>query len=356
MHKKIKILKHLSLFIPIIFTFLFLEIFFRYSKLTPELSEYKMFSPDSTLPYVGKPNAFIAGINPTNEFKYHYKHNSLGFRDREHNLINDSAKIILGLGDSFLYGAGVSMDSSILETTEEILSKSFSVEVYKHGLSRYYPELYKIYFKTKGYKLNPDLLVISVLPNDIKDTYIGSEKIKVNKDGYMVSFSSGIFGEITTNLYLKSHFFRFVIHRISKLMDSINTPKTYEIFIANGSYENAWLNFERDLKDISDFAISKDVELLILAIPQALTLSWLQKKASPWEKEQDYFFKRVSKFCKNHDIKFLSAKEGLTIAKEKKIRLYYPKDGHCTPIAYRLIGESLSDYILNTHPDWLKDK
>ena len=92
-----------------------MEIFFRNSKLTPTLTENKMFSPDSVLPYVGKPNKVFIGTNPTNEFNYHYKHNSLGFRDHEHNLTNDSTIIILGLGDSFLYGAGVSMDSSIIE-------------------------------------------------------------------------------------------------------------------------------------------------------------------------------------------------------------------------------------------------
>ena len=166
-----------------------------------------MFSPDSLLPYVGKANEVFIGTNSTNEFKYHYRHNSLGFRDREHILTNDSTKIILGLGDSFLYGTGAPLDSSILGITEKVLNKSFKVEVFKHGMPRYYPELYKIYFKARGYKLNPDLLVISVLPNDIYDTYVGSEKIKVNKDGYMVSFSSPIFGEIISNLYLKSHFY-----------------------------------------------------------------------------------------------------------------------------------------------------
>ena len=305
-----------------------------------------MFSPDSVLPYVGKPNKVFIGTNPTNEFNYHYKHNSLGFRDHEHNLTNDSTIIILGLGDSFLYGAGVSMDSSILGTTEKILSNSFSVEVFKDGMSRYYPELYNIYFKTKGYKLNPDLLIISVLPNDIKDTYVGSEKIKVNKDGYMMPFYSGIFGEITSKLYLKSHFFRFIIYRTSRIIDMINMPKFNEIYIENGAYENAWLSFENDLKDISDFAISKDVEVLILGIPQA----------PPWEKRHDYFFKRVSKFCKNNDIKFLSAKECLLIAHKKNMSLYYTRDLHCKPIAYRTIGETLSKYIMKTFHALYKDK
>lgn len=335
------------LIVSITATFFLLELFFRHSKLTPILSENKMFSPDSILPYVGKVNEVFSGTNSTNEFKYHYSHNAFGFRDHDHELLNcDTTKIILGLGDSFLYGVGVSMDSSILGTTEKILNNSFSVEVFKHGMPRYYPELYKIYFKSRGYKLKPDLLVVSVLPNDIKDTYVGSEKIKVNKDGYMVSFSSGLFGEIISKLYLESHFFRFIIYRVSRITEMIYKPNPNEIYKENGAYENAWLNFENDLKEISDFAISKDIEMLILGIPQAL----------PWKTTQDYFFKRVSKFCKRNNIKFLSTRESLVIAHKKKINLYYPKDGHCKPIAYKLIGETLSNYILNSFPEWRKKR
>ena len=295
---------------PILILFCFLELFFRYSSLTPVLTENTMFIEDDILPYLMKPNETFEGRNATDEFNFHYELNSLGFRDYEHTnnyKKNKDTYRILGLGDSFMYGTGCSMDSSILGALEKKINTNIKCEIFKHGISRYHPDLYVKYIKSYGLKLKPDMIIVGLLPNDILDTYIGSDGISVNNSGYLISEKSRIFGETGVFLYINSHFFRYIITKISNILKP-----------------------ENNLLEISEISKTYDIELLLVAIPQA----------PPWNEETNYFFKRIQKLCKINKLKYLSTLETLKKVKNKE-SLYYKKDGHCKPKAYYEIANEL---------------
>ena len=137
----------------------------------------------------------LEGRNATDEFDYSYRHNSVGFRDVEHALSKpDGVFRILGLGDSFTYGAGAAFEETYLYRLEAMLDQRTgdhpTVEIIKAGISRFYPESERILFEQYGVHYSPDLVVIGFVPNDVIDACLGIDAVTV-EGGRLVFWREG---------------------------------------------------------------------------------------------------------------------------------------------------------------------
>jgi hypothetical protein len=88
-----------------------------------------------------------------------------GFRDVEHAREKPSGVFrILGLGDSFTYGALSPFEKSYLYRLEEALNRRPGthprVEIIKAGVSRYFPEPERILLEHYGVPFSPDLILV----------------------------------------------------------------------------------------------------------------------------------------------------------------------------------------------------
>jgi hypothetical protein len=97
------------------------------------------------------------------------KINSQGFRDREYSVEkpNNTFRIIV-LGDSFTFGVSVRSEDTYPKVLEQILNQntSKSYEVLNFGV-RGFNMLEKIeFFKEKGIKFNPDLVIVQYTDDD----------------------------------------------------------------------------------------------------------------------------------------------------------------------------------------------
>ena len=152
-----------------------LELLVRLLNLAPPLpKQYGNFVNDTYLPYKPRPSSTISGR--TDEFDFEYKHNSLGFRDVEHTLAKpEGVFYILGLGDSFTYGVGISFEESYLFRLEKMLNERQGehpkIEIIKAGIPRFFPEAERLVLQHYGIKFNPDLILIGFLVNDVMDTF-----------------------------------------------------------------------------------------------------------------------------------------------------------------------------------------
>jgi hypothetical protein len=101
-----------------------LEITTRARHQAPRLdNQYGDHVSDPYLPYKPKPSITHRGHSPTDEFDYVYAHNSFGFRDVEHTYEKPPGTFrIVGLGDSFTYGAGALFEDTYLARLEETLN------------------------------------------------------------------------------------------------------------------------------------------------------------------------------------------------------------------------------------------
>jgi len=144
--------------------FMIVETVVRVLRLEPALAkEYANNVADPYLPYKPKPLSVTPDHSVTGEFDCEYRHNSFGFRDREHTLEKgENVFRILGLGDSFTYGIGVGFEATYLYRLEAMLNtrpgEHPPIEIIKAGIPRYYPEPQRILLGRYGKDYSPDFL------------------------------------------------------------------------------------------------------------------------------------------------------------------------------------------------------
>ena len=114
------------------------------------------------------------------------KINSDGFRDREYSLEKHKDTIrIVALGDSFTFPDGVNVSDGWPKIVESLLNlnSSLNYEVMNLGVPSYDFKEYVDFFKLKGMKYNPDIVIIATICNDIIDEREREEVIesKINK-------------------------------------------------------------------------------------------------------------------------------------------------------------------------------
>jgi hypothetical protein len=96
------------------------------------------------------------------------KLNSDGLRDREYPVVKPAGiRRILVLGDDVVYGYGIASEDSLPKTLEAMYqANGQSVEVVNFGVSGYGTEQEVEFFKTKGIKYHPDIVVLAYVLND----------------------------------------------------------------------------------------------------------------------------------------------------------------------------------------------
>jgi hypothetical protein len=124
------------------------------------------------------------------EFEYNFRHNSVGYRDVEHSPTADDGTFrILGLGDSFTYGAGAAYEETWLRRLERGLNAvdSTPVEVIKAGVPRYFPEPERLLLEAEGLAYSPQLVLVGFVANDVMDSYMGMDAIALSPRGNLLS-------------------------------------------------------------------------------------------------------------------------------------------------------------------------
>ena len=122
--------------------------------------------PSDFLGFTMAPN--FEGIGPVSSW---VKTNSQGVRDDvEHTWGKDSGTIrILGIGDSFTFGWGVSLEETFLKKLEHTLKQMTGVEIetINAGVPKWDLNHYYVYLKNVGIRYSPDIIVLSYFFNDI---------------------------------------------------------------------------------------------------------------------------------------------------------------------------------------------
>jgi hypothetical protein len=120
------------------------------------LARSGLFSTTETTP---------AGLAPYRTVDGSIKHtNSQGFRDRERTIERtSSAPRIIALGDSFVWGAGVSYDETFVTLLENALRAMYSgAEVINLGVSGFQADEYLSLLEWHGIRFLPDLVLLNL--------------------------------------------------------------------------------------------------------------------------------------------------------------------------------------------------
>jgi len=130
-------------------------------RFTGQYSVHEM-SPNLKLLYKLRPNASNPAHGVLNKI------NSGGFRDKEYPVQKDPSKYrILFLGDSVVYGYGLSLADTLPKQLEEVFKKSSRpTEVLNFGVSGYEAEQAIEFLKESGLKYHPDMVIVGYTLND----------------------------------------------------------------------------------------------------------------------------------------------------------------------------------------------
>jgi hypothetical protein len=141
------------------------------------------------------------------------KVNSDGLRDREYSVAKPAGiRRILVLGDDVVHGYGVAAEDSLpkrLEATYQ--ANGHSVEVLNFGVSGYNTEQEIEFFKTKGIKYRPDIVVMTYVLND--NRYASQELRDLSDFKFLAApkaTSANLFKRGAASLLHSSRFLQFL--------------------------------------------------------------------------------------------------------------------------------------------------
>lgn len=171
-NKKIKIILLES--ILILLAIFLIETIVRAWYINPELIDSWGYNPYGYGDLLPNKN-FIAQEIP--QLPYQVITNSFGFRNsydisikKPNNLLR-----ILAVGDSFTFGPYVNNQDTYPAKLEFILRKTKKIEVLNAGVSGYTLADELEYLQEKGFKLEPDIIIIGIYENDVLD-YLKSNR------------------------------------------------------------------------------------------------------------------------------------------------------------------------------------
>jgi hypothetical protein len=293
---------------------------------------------DPYLPY--KPLPLSVGYAHTKEFDCEYRHNSLGFRDVEHSLDKPKGVFrILALGDSFTYGSGVSFQDTYLRRLERMLNSREGqhpkVEIINAGIYRYFPEPERILLEHYGVNFSPDLIILAFLPNDIVDTHLGIDAVKINQSGQLITRGAQGTGRLTTFLYTHSHVFRILFNRFNPPGDNGAQHLIWDdIYKPDWFFEKDWKTVESEYQKIVGIADAIKAHVVLMHIPQQ----------GPWDEKHSYPALRLGEWSARNGVTFVDTLPAMKEA-SKVNRLYYEVDGHCRPAGHEVIAQTLFEKL-----------
>ena len=283
----------------------------------------------------------------TDEFDVRYTHNSLGFRGRDHAFEKPPGAFrIVGIGDSFTFGAGVDDDATYLARLEAALGARTArrVETINLGIGRYWPEPEALLLEHYGLKFRPDLVIVGLGPNDVVDTrYRRSLRVS---GGYLVTDRLGDWAGIGRWLYLRSHVGRVLIGALAGDAQDANRE------LAAEDEDAVWARIEAALDRMVHSSAAADAEIVFLYIPGVR--GWMPAETEevltrltrpgrfplPRPAARPFLTlpARLQRFCAARDCQVIDVLPAMR-AHAHPDSLYYPKDGHCTEAGYALIAE-----------------
>ncbi|MGZ8404373.1 MAG: SGNH/GDSL hydrolase family protein [Nitrospira sp.] len=281
------------------------------------------------------------------------KINSLGFRDLERpTQKNDDTIRILGLGDSFTFGWGVSLETTYLKQLEKTLHQATgrTVETINTGVPGWGLNQYYICLKEFGMQFAPDIVVVGYFSDDLTGPPVDKLGSPSNSQGAadgQIQMRGGIFRH--SRLF---NFFTFLADQIKYKKRSKRIPHLHDA----GARRAEWANNpdfliadpgheitdkrSKILKDhlsrINSLATTHGASLIILLIPDSSQL---------FHPEFQHLNRVIHATANELGISFLDMTPIYEATERARSNYFWPLDGHTNEVGHRAIAEALTPVL-----------
>jgi hypothetical protein len=313
--------------------------------------------------------------------EYHDHHiNTFGFRDRNHPGAKPTGRRrVLGLGDSFVYGA-VPIGDNFLRVAEQELNRMLDTpaDILLMGVPGWSTENQLGYLRSEGLALDPDLVLIHFyVGNDVTGIPVRGRVIRGNV--YPTTSPLPV-----RNLLRKSHLFvmfeslllRKVMKEIKKMdpttgdageaTEDVSVSEIYLNIVRHSlpvfrrppdpRTEALWEEAESYLAGIDRACGDAGVPWLLVLVPdemqvddrvRAEVLTGLDAEANDFDFEAPQ--KRLSKWADAHGVRVLDLLPEMRREHRPQARLYVPNDTHWNrrgnQVAGMLVGRTIGNLL-----------
>lgn len=279
----------LLLCVVILVCFLLFEVVVRLVGLAPTYGlPPGMMKLDEQTGYGLMPNFSSQIVTP--EFQHEIEINSKGLRESEIDYQSSKSRYrILALGDSFLFGTGVTEEHVYVNLLERQLQQSYDVDVINAGVGGYGPWREYAYLMSEGYKWEPDMILVSYfIGNDLQDdwSYPGDYYIV---GGYLVETVPTIKTKTRWFIYNHCKACLFTARAVTniKLKIQAASPNKYPstglrlkqfLDTPDNLTLDAYNRTAQALVSIESFAAQHNITLVIMLVPTKLQTRELQQR------------------------------------------------------------------------------
>ncbi len=326
-----------------------------------------VYEADPVLGWKLAPSLETRHVAPSAEYGYEIETNSRGERNPEFS-IGEQDFLILGVGDSFLFGQGVEQEEIFLSVLEKNLeAKGKNVKAVNTGVSGYSTQQELKVLQNYLQEYDIDLVVVGFFaPNDVIgnaqqepefETFNGCLKAK-GQEQQATGFDFKRFLKENTISY---SFLSEKIRAVPPLRDffvgiglmQAPKPPEYNMVFQTGNerMEEAWQETNRLFGEMNELAEKNDFKVMVLDIPSVIQVDeGLRKKAFEdygiSEKGYDFGLpeKRMNQLSAGYDN--LIFVETLDVFKSAHESLYYEIDPHWNREGHALAAQLLEKELL----------
>ena len=321
-----------------------LEIYWRKTGRGPKLMGHRLVVPDQELGWRGAPGISTLSSSWTGEFEVGCTHNSEGCRGGEFSETKPEGVFrIICIGDSYTYGGGVKDEETYPIRLEARLrhrpGARAPVEVINLGVQGYSIRQMRMLLDRVAARYRPDLIIAAVLPLHVVTASLGTRNFTVGSDGFLLWNETPTIGRIGNWLHARSRFLQVVLEkplkrRRKKTFRKVHPRKRADLFEDNGSYEAGWRELEDQVRLMQQTARDNGAAFALLYVPEM-----------DFDKPgRDYPRRRLSSFCRNESVVFISAQEA--VSREALTRaLYFAREGHLNTAGYDLVAQVVFDHL-----------
>lgn len=305
-----------------------------------------------------------------------------GLRDRFFELKRPNEYRIAMVGDSFTWGAVLEENETIPKVLERRLAERFpecEISVVNAGVGAYAPWQERIFLGERVFPLEPDAVVLQLYPeNDVPDSLIPyGEYLQAYLEEWrahlrLLALRGRWPMQFDRWLRIHSYAYRRLIAamgerwavstwimktRVAPAIPALppNAPRPCSIEPAlRDPYpllEKAWRKYEEDIAGIVEDCRSRNIEVLVYAIPARSTADktlWTSLAlTSDMEFEQyEYALEmhRTKRFVQGFGVDYVDLLDDFTEANDPQA-FYYVFDGHLSPAGVAVVVENLLELI-----------
>lgn len=282
------------------------------------------------------------------------KINSQGFRDGEHEKAKPSGTLrVLGLGDSFTFGWGVSQDETFLKQLERQLRIEIGrpVEVINAGVPGWGLCQYDLYLRREDLDYSPDIIVIAYFVDDLPppktpgvcgeplDSIVQRQEVPPVKGGILRHFRLYNFMKFAANWVREKN----KRERIAYLHSFDERRKAWSErvnYLMTKPDDQTDIEFKGHLRDyllkLRHAASEKQSHLVLMFIPDIAQLN---------HHEAQYINGVLRKMTRELGVSFVDMTPTFEVSKDPATYYLWPKDPHTNARGHLEMAEALLKVI-----------